>query len=85
MKDDFSRDIGEALAELPPEPVNRPRPERFVTISMSEYLYLNRIDAVMDVLLADNTYTNSTTVDAVKSAVQELRHSMATAEAVAME
>lgn len=72
-------------ADLPPEPVNRPRPERFATISMAEYLYLNRIDAMMDVLLSDDSYNNNTTLDAVKDAVKELRHSMATAEAVAVE
>ena len=60
-------------------------PERYITIPVTEYIYLNRIDSMMDVILEDSGYTNSATVSAVKDAVKNLRHAMNTAEAVAVE
>lgn len=79
--------VGAAVDPLPrfAEDLRRPQPERLITIPVSEYLYLNRIDAMMDVLLNDDEYSNRAAIDAVKAAVKELRHSMATAEAVAVE
>lgn len=62
-----------------------PTPERFITIPVSEYIYLNRIDSMMDVLIADPSYNCSDSVGAVTAAVQKLRHAMNTAEAVAVE
>lgn len=72
-------------AELPQEPAKCPVSDRYITIPLAEYIYLNRIDSMVDVLLADDSYNSCDAVGAVKAAIQELRHAINTAEAVAVE
>ena len=45
----------------------------FITIPVSEYMYLQRVDALMDVLLLDSAYSSAHTIQAVKDAVLAMR------------
>lgn len=40
---------------------------------MAEYVYLQRLDALMDVLLLDEAYASSHTIQAVKDALVGMR------------
>jgi len=51
-----------------------PAPAENITIPVAEYNYLTRLDALMDVLLSDETYRSTNTVDAVKLAVLAMRN-----------
>ena len=53
-------------------PTQKPVSET-VTIPLAEYAYLHRLDALMDVLLMDGTYSSSTAVNAVKDTVRSMR------------
>lgn len=46
----------------------------YVTIPVAEYIYLQRVDALMDALLADTYYSNSQAVIAVQDAVKAMRN-----------
>lgn len=54
-----------------------PKPARsateFITIPVAEYMYLHRLDAVVDVLLLDSAYCSSNTIQAVKDTILSMR------------
>ncbi len=45
----------------------------YITIPVAEYMYLQRLDALMDVLLLDAAYSSAHTIQAVKDAVLAMR------------
>lgn len=62
----------------PPATVRRETPApaaatELITIPVSEYMYLQRVDALMDVLLLDSAYSSAHTIQAVKDAVLAMR------------
>ena len=48
-------------------------PSEYITIPVAEYMYLQRLDALMDVLLLDAAYSSAHTIQAVKDAVLAMR------------
>ena len=48
-------------------------PTEYITVPVAEFLYLQRLDTLMDVLLLDSTYSSAATVQAVKDTVLALR------------
>lgn len=50
-----------------------PAPSEYITIPVAEYMYLQRLDALMDVLLLDAAYSSAHTIQAVKDAVLAMR------------
>lgn len=61
-----------------PAPLHTPEtapsfPTKCITIPVAEYMYLHRLDALMDVLLLDETYCSSKAVQAVKDTVLSMR------------
>lgn len=59
---------------VPPASVRKPNgPTEFITIPVAEYMYLHRLDALMDVLLLDDAYASSHTIQAVKDTVLSMR------------
>ena len=58
-------------------PAPAPKPTdaatEFITIPVAEYMYLQRLDALMDVLLMDAAYASTNTIQAVKDAVIAMR------------
>lgn len=46
---------------------------QFITIPVAEYVYLQRLDALMDVLLLDEAYASSHTIQAVKDTLLSMR------------
>lgn len=59
----------------PPMPPIKPAPaaSEFITIPVAEYIYLQRLDALMDVLLMDAAYASTNTIQAVKDSVLAMR------------
>lgn len=47
--------------------------DKYITIPVAEYMYLQRLDALMDVLLLDAAYSSAHTIQAVKDAVLAMR------------
>ncbi len=47
--------------------------DQYITITVEEYAYLQRLDALMDVLLLDVAYSSAHTIQAVKDAVLAMR------------
>lgn len=45
----------------------------FIAIPVAEYMYLQRVDALMDVLLMDAAYASTNTIQAVKDSVLAMR------------
>ena len=61
------------MTEAPkPAPTNA-GPTEYITIPVAEYMYLQRLDALMDVLLLDAAYASSHTIEAVKDTVVSMR------------
>lgn len=50
-----------------------PVASEYITIPVAEYMYLQRLDALMDVLLLDAAYSSAHTIQAVKDAVLAMR------------
>lgn len=50
-----------------------PKADQYITIPVEEYKYLQRLDALMDVLLLDMAYSSAHTIQAVKDAVVAMR------------
>lgn len=49
------------------------KPTEYITIPMAEYVYLQRVDALMDALMADPSRYNSQVVLAVLEAAKAMR------------
>lgn len=49
------------------------RASQYITIPVAEYMYMQRLDALMDVLLLDAAYSSAHTIQAVKDAVLAMR------------
>ena len=61
---------------IPAPPVKvpaKPGPTEYITIPVADYMYLQRLDALMDVLLLDAAYASSHTIEAVKDTVVAMR------------
>lgn len=48
--------------------------DKTITIPVAEYIYLQRIDALMDTLLQADNYNNTQVVAAIRQAVQSMRN-----------
>lgn len=72
---DFKRALanGVAIEGCAPKIVPVPHASEFITIPVAEYMYLQRVDALMDVLLLDSAYSSAHTIQAVKDAVLTMR------------
>lgn len=57
----------------PPAPKPAEAATEFITIPVAEYMYLQRLDALMDVLLMDVAYASTNTIQAVKDSVLAMR------------
>lgn len=60
----------------PPMPAVKPpkaTATEYITIPVAEYMYLHRLDTLMDVLLMDETYCSSHTIQAVKDTILSMR------------
>ena len=58
---------------MPPVKPAKATPTEFITIPVAEYMYLHRLDALMDVLLLDVTYCSANTIQAVKDTILSMR------------
>lgn len=47
--------------------------DQLITIPVAEYVYLQRVDALVDILL-DDTYTTSMVLAAIQAAVKKMRN-----------
>ncbi len=56
-----------------PPATAKPAASEYITIPVAEYMYLQRLDALMDVLLLDAAYSSAHTIQAVKDAVLAMR------------
>ena len=59
---------------IPPMPPVKPAACEVITIPVSEYIYLQRIDAFMDVLLQADNYNNNQVVAGIRKAVLSMRN-----------
>ena len=59
--------------EIAPRIPAKASPTEFITIPVAEYMYLHRLDALMDVLLLDSAYSSAHTIQAVKDTVLSMR------------
>lgn len=49
-----------------------PAADKYITISVAEYVLLTQAAALLEVVINDTTYSHENVVDAVKVAVQEM-------------
>lgn len=60
--------------KMTPPPAPKPAACEVITIPVSEYIYLQRIDAFMDVLLQADNYNNNQVVAGIRKAVLSMRN-----------
>ena len=65
-------------------PVKRKTATEHITITKAEYAYLSRVDALMDVLVSDNSFGNYAVI-AIRNALIDLRREARHAELVEYE
>jgi hypothetical protein len=49
------------------------RADQYITIPVAEYIYLQKLDALMDVLLGDGDYSTFRTLAAVRQSIREMK------------
>lgn len=59
---------------VPPASV-RPAATEYITIPLEEYAYLQKLDALMDILLGDGDYATFRNVAAVRQSIREMKQS----------
>lgn len=59
---------------VPPASV-KPAATKYITIPLEEYAYLQKLDALMDILLGDGDYATFRNVAAVRQSIREMKQS----------
>ena len=56
------------------QPINHATPAtEYITITLAEYAYLQKMDALMDILLGDGDYNTYRNVAAVRQSIREMK------------